>query len=101
MQRAFGRAACEASSAAVLRDLPKTKAELEELAGLEAARTPEQAKYVGEDAERSVSRFLEGAGIAFDAKALAACDGFFMKRRKEEKAAVEAAKNSFCRCVRS
>jgi acid phosphatase (class A) len=76
---------------------PKTKAELEELAGLEAARTPEQAKYVGEDTERSVSRFLERAGVAFDAKALAACDGFFMKRRKEEKAAVEAAKNSFCR----
>ncbi len=76
---------------------PKTKAELEELAGLETARTPELAKYVGEDAERSLNRFLGGASIAFDAKALAACDNFFMKRRKEEKAAVDAAKNSFCR----
>ncbi len=74
-----------------------TKAELAELTDLERTRTPEQASHAGADTQRSVARFLEGAGIAFDAGSLQACEGFFFKRRKEEKAAVEAAKNTFCR----
>ncbi|MGO8955570.1 MAG: phosphatase PAP2 family protein [Rhodomicrobium sp.] len=75
----------------------ETKAELAELAGLEGARTKEQETHATDDATRSARRFLEGAGIAFDAAGLAACEDFFTKRRKEEKAAVEAAKNTFCR----
>ncbi len=75
----------------------ETKAELDELADLERARTPAQANRAGADVQRSVGRFLEGAGIAFDASALEACEGFFLKRRKEEKAAVDAAKDTFCR----
>ncbi len=74
-----------------------TKAEMDELVGLERTRSPEQAEHAGEDAKRSVSRFLEGAGIAFDKAKLEACDGFFQKRREEEKAAVDAAKDTFCR----
>ncbi len=75
----------------------ETKAELDELADLEHTRTPEQAIRAGEDVKRSVGRFLEGAGIVFDATALDACEDFFMKRRIEEKAAVDAAKDTFCR----
>lgn len=75
----------------------ETRAELGELAALEQARTPEQSEHAAKDAERSLPRFLQGAGIAFDAEALKACDGFFLKRRKEEKAAVDAAKFTFCR----
>ncbi|HZV20871.1 MAG TPA: phosphatase PAP2 family protein [Hyphomicrobiales bacterium] len=75
----------------------ETKAELDELAGLEQARTKEQEKHVSQDLERSVARFLAGANIAFDAGELKKCEGFFLERRKEQKAAVDAAKNSFCR----
>jgi acid phosphatase (class A) len=78
-------------------DCEETKAELDELEALERARTPEQAAHAASDAERSLPRFLEGAHIAFDAAALASCEGFFMKRRKEEKAVVDAAKFTFCR----
>ncbi len=75
----------------------ETKAELDELAGLERTRTPEQTRHVAGDAARSVARFLEGGGIAFDAAKLAACEDFFLKRRKEEKAVVDEAKETFCR----
>ncbi|MGO9173308.1 MAG: phosphatase PAP2 family protein [Rhodomicrobium sp.] len=75
----------------------ETKAELAELAGLEQARTKEQEDHAKDDVKRSVARFLDGASIAFDAARLEACEDFFTKRRKEEKAAVEAAKNTFCR----
>jgi acid phosphatase (class A) len=78
-------------------DCEETKAELGELEDLERARTPEQAAHAASDAERSLPRFLEGAHIGFDAAALQSCEGFFMKRRKEEKAAVDAAKFTFCR----
>ncbi len=75
----------------------ETKSELAELEALERSRTAEQAAYAASDTERSLPRFLEGAGIGFDATALEACESFFTKRRKEEKAAVDAAKDTFCR----
>jgi acid phosphatase (class A) len=75
----------------------ETKAELAELASLEHSRTPEQEIAAIEDAKGSVARFIEGAGISVDAKSFEDCDDFFKKRRKEEVAAVEAAKNAFCR----
>ena len=75
----------------------ETKAELDELTALEAARTPEQADHAARDAERSLSRFLEGTGITFDTQALKACEDFFVKRRKDQTAALEAAKTTFCR----
>jgi acid phosphatase (class A) len=74
-----------------------TKAELDELAGLERARTAEQARHAAKDARRSVARFREGGSIAFDAAKLEACEGFFLKRRKEEKTFVDEAKDTFCR----
>jgi acid phosphatase (class A) len=75
----------------------ETKAELAELADLEHARTPEQESSALNDAKGTLARFIEGAGIAADVKALEACEGFFVKRRQEEVAAVEAAKSAFCR----
>jgi acid phosphatase (class A) len=75
----------------------ETKAELDELAALEKARTPEQVEQAARDAERSLPRFLEGAGIVFDAEALKPCEDFFLKRRKDESASLEAAKSTFCR----
>ena len=75
----------------------ETKAELDELAALEQARTPEQVEHAARDAGRTLPRFLEGASIAFDAEALKPCEDFFLKRRKEETAALEAAKSTFCR----
>ncbi len=75
----------------------ETKAELDELAQLEKTRTPAQEAHARLDIKRSVSRFLEGAGIAFDEGRLEACEPFFLTRRKEEKAATDAAKDSFCR----
>jgi acid phosphatase (class A) len=75
----------------------ETKAELDELAALEQARTPEQVQHAARDAGRTLPRFLEGAGIAFEAEALKPCEDFFLKRRKEESAALEAAKSTFCR----
>ncbi len=75
----------------------ETKAELDELAALERGRTPEEAERAAADAARSVARFLEGGGISFDAAKLRECEGFFLVRRKEEKAAVDAAKDTFCR----
>jgi acid phosphatase (class A) len=75
----------------------ETKAELAELADLEHSRTPEQEGMAIEDAKGAVARFIEGAGISIDTKSFEACEDFFRKRRKEEIAAVEAAKNAFCR----
>ncbi len=48
----------------------ETRAELDELAALEQARTPQQVERAASDAARSLPRFLEGAGIAFEAEAL-------------------------------
>ncbi len=76
---------------------PEAKAEMDELATLERERTPEQENRVAADVKRSVDRFLEGAGIAFEPEKLHPCEGFFTKPRQEEKAAVEAAKDTFCR----
>lgn len=75
----------------------ETKAELTELEALEHTRTQEQAARAASDVERTLPQFLKGAGIAFDADALKACEGFFTKRHKEEKAATDAAKDTFCR----
>jgi acid phosphatase (class A) len=75
----------------------ETRAELDELASLEQARTPEQVQRAARDAERTLPRFLEGAGIAFDAEAMKPCEDFFLKRRSEETASLEAAKSTFCR----
>lgn len=75
----------------------ETKAEMAELESLERARTPEQEKHVAADLKRSVERFLDGGGIAYDAAKLRACENFFTKPRQEEKDAVMAAKDAFCR----
>ena len=76
---------------------PQAKAEMDELAALERGRTPDEEGRVIDDVKRSVDRFLEGAGIAFDLEKLRPCEKFFTRPRQEEKAAVEAAKNTFCR----
>ena len=76
---------------------PEAKAEMDELASLERERTPEQEDRVANDAKRSVDRFLDGAGIAYEPGKLRSCEKFFTKPRQEEKAAVEAAKDTFCR----
>ena len=76
---------------------PEAKAEMDELAGLERERTPEQESRVVGDVKRSVDRFLDGAGIAYEPEKLRSCEKFFTKPRQEEKAAVEAAKDTFCR----
>ncbi len=75
----------------------ETKAELDELASLESARTPEQMQHAVLDASRNLARFLEGGGFAFDSAKLAGCENFFVKRRQDQIAAVEAAKATFCR----
>jgi acid phosphatase (class A) len=75
----------------------ETKAELAELTALERSRTPEEADHAARDAERTLARFVEGGGIAFDMGALKGCEDFFVKRRKDETAALEAAKTAFCR----
>jgi acid phosphatase (class A) len=76
---------------------PEAKAEMDELAGLERERTLEQEDRVAADVKRSVDRFLDGAGIAYESEKLRPCEKFFTKARQEEKAAVEAAKDTFCR----
>ncbi len=76
---------------------PEAKAEMDELASLERERTPEQVDRVAADVKRSVDRFLEGAGIAYDPEKLRPCEKFFTKARQDEKAAVEAVKDTFCR----
>jgi acid phosphatase (class A) len=75
----------------------ETKAELAELAALEGARTPEEENRAKQDLKRSIARFLEGAGIAFEPGRLEACEGFFTAQRKVQSAAVDGAKNAFCR----
>ena len=75
----------------------ETKAELAELEGLERARTPAEEEHARQDATRSIARFLEGAGIAFEPSRLEACEPFFLARLKEDRAAVDSAKNAFCR----
>ncbi|MGO9484958.1 MAG: phosphatase PAP2 family protein [Rhodomicrobium sp.] len=75
----------------------ETKAELGELEALQRARTPQQEEHAVRDVERTLPRFLQGAGIAFEAEALHSCEIFFFKRAREGKAAVAAAKFAFCR----
>ncbi len=75
----------------------EAKAEMDELAGLERERTPEQEERVAADVKRSVDRFLDGAAIAYEPDKLRPCEKFFTQARQEEKAVVEAAKNAFCR----
>ena len=76
---------------------PQTKTEIEELAQLERERTPEQQSHVTADVKMSVERFLEGAGIGFEPEKLRPCEKFFTQPRQEEKAAIDAAKDMFCR----
>lgn len=76
---------------------PQTKTEIEELAQLERERTPEQQSHVTADVKMSVERFLEGAGIGFEPEKLRSCEKFFTRPRQEEKAAIDAAKDMFCR----
>jgi len=76
---------------------PQTKTEIEELAQLERERTPEQKSHVTADVKMSVERFLEGAGIGFEPEKLRPCEKFFTQPRQEEKAAIDAAKDMFCR----
>jgi acid phosphatase (class A) len=75
----------------------ETKAELAELNDLERARTPEEESHARQDAKRTIARFFEGAGIAFEPNSLAACEAFFAAHRKEQTAAADSAKNAFCR----
>ena len=75
----------------------ETKAEIDELLHLQNTRTEEERKHALADENRSVGRFFEGAGIAYDASKLEACEGFFKARRDDEKQAVNAIKTTFCR----
>jgi acid phosphatase (class A) len=78
----------------------ETKAELAELNQLEASRTPDETKHATDDITISVPRFLDGAGIKFDAAMLEACvgkDTFFDRLSKLTRATSDAAKNTFCR----
>ena len=75
----------------------ETKSEIDELATLERERTPEQESHATADVKMTVERFLEGAGIAFEPEKLRSCDKFFTRPRQEEKAAIDAAKDMFCR----
>ena len=76
---------------------PEAKAELEELESLEHARTPEEQARAVSDVKMSVERFLEGAGIDFEPEKLRSCQKFFTRPRQEEKAVIDAAKDTFCR----
>lgn len=75
----------------------QTKTELDELASLERERSAEQESHATADVKMSVERFLEGAGIAFETEKLRSCEKFFTRPRQEEKAAIDAAKDMFCR----
>lgn len=76
---------------------PEAKAEMDELASLERERTAEQEDRVAKDFKRNLDRFLDGAGIAYEPEKLRPCEKFFTKPRQEEKAALEAVKDAFCR----
>jgi acid phosphatase (class A) len=75
----------------------ETKAEIEELQGLQHDRTDAQAKHAKDDYEISVARYLIGADIKFDAAALDKCKPIFDRLSQMTKAAANNAKNTFCR----
>ena len=75
----------------------EAKVEMDELRTIERNRTEAQAKHALADYEISVTRFLDGADIKFDAAAFAKCKPFFDKFSEKTKAAAEHAKDAFCR----
>ncbi len=75
----------------------ETKAEVEELQGLQRDRSDAQSKHALADYEISVARFIDGADIKFDAAALAKCQPIFDKLGQMTKEAATHAKNAFCR----
>lgn len=75
----------------------ETKAELEELQTLQHGRSDAEAKHALADYDISLSRFLEGADIKFDATALGKCKPFFDKLAAKTKEAAEHGKSAFCR----
>ena len=75
----------------------ETKAELEELQTLQRSRSDAEAKHALADYDISLSRFLDGAEIKFDATALGKCIPFFDKLAARTKEAAEHGKSAFCR----
>lgn len=75
----------------------ETKAELEELQTLQRSRSNSQAKHALADYDISLTRFLDGAEIKFDATALGKCKPFFDKLAAKTKEAAEHGKSAFCR----
>ncbi len=75
----------------------ETRLELDELRAIQRNRTDAQAKHALADYEISVTRFLDGADIKFDAAAFAKCKPFFDKFSEKTKSAAEHAKDAFCR----
>jgi acid phosphatase (class A) len=75
----------------------QTKVELDELQTLERNRNDAQAQHALADYTISVARFVEGAGISFDAAALAKCEPIFERLSQRTKSAAEHAKTAFCR----
>ena len=75
----------------------ETKAELEELQTLQHSRSDAEAKHALADYDISLTRFLDGAEIKFDATALGKCKPFFDKLAAKTKEAAEHGKSAFCR----
>ncbi|MBS0234908.1 MAG: phosphatase PAP2 family protein [Proteobacteria bacterium] len=75
----------------------QTRLELEELQTLQRNRSEAQAKHALADYKISVARFIEGAGITFDAAALDKCMAIFDRLSERTKSAAVHAKNAFCR----
>jgi acid phosphatase (class A) len=78
-------------------DCEETKAEVKELSQIQGARTQDDEKHAKDDIEITVNRFLDGAGIKFDAALLVKCSAFFDKLSKLTHDAADEAKKTFCR----
>lgn len=75
----------------------QTRVELEELRTLQRNRSDADVAHALQDYKISVARFIEGAGIAFDAAALDTCMAIFNRLSERTKSAAQNAKNTFCR----
>ena len=75
----------------------QTKLELEELQTLQRNRTDAQAQHALADYQISVARIIEGAGIKFDAAALAKCQPIFDRVSARTKSAAVNTKDVYCR----
>ncbi|MET1046925.1 MAG: phosphatase PAP2 family protein [Hyphomicrobium sp.] len=75
----------------------ETKLELDELRTLQRNRSEAESKHAVADNEISLARFIDGAGLHFDAAALAKCKPFFDKLGEKTKDVIDHAKPFFCR----